>query len=221
MPKLTWDAVGERLYETGTSKGALFVQGTDGNYGTGVAWNGLTGVTQSPDGAEESPLYADDIKYLSLYSMEEFNGTVEAYTYPDEFAICDGSHELAPGVYVGQQQRRPFGLVYTTVVGNDTQGNAYGQKIHIIYGARVTPSDRSYETINNDPDAITFSWEFTTTPQSVSSEDIKPTSYLSVDSTKVDADVFATIRDMVYGSAEDEPTLPSIDEVIDLLAPGA
>ena len=167
MPRLTWDAVGERLYETGTKKGVVFVQNDAGVFGAGVAWNGLTSVKQSPDGAEETPIYADDIKYLSLSSAENFKGTIEAYTYPEEFAACDGSAEVVAlsGVYAGQQERKTFAMVYSTVVGNDVQGNDYGEKLHIVYNAKVSPSERAYETINDTPAALTFSWGFTTIPE--------------------------------------------------------
>lgn len=218
MAKLKWDQVGERLYETGTRKGVLFPQSKDGNYGTGIAWNGLSAVRQNPDGADETEIYADDIKYLSLTSAENFKGTIEAYTYPDEFAECDGSKEIAPGVYVGQQVRRPFGMAYSTVVGNDTEFNDHGSKLHLIYGAKVAPSERAYETINETPEAITFSWEFTTTPQQVETEGVRPSAYISIDSTKASKEAWDAIVEMVYGSELEEPTLPSIDEVLTLLA---
>lgn len=221
MPKLVWDKIGERLFETGTAKGALFLQGPTGAYETGVAWNGLVAVRQSPDGAEETPIYADNIKYLSMMSAENFKGTIEAYTYPDEFAACEGSKEVVPGVHVGQQARQGFGMVYSTLVGNDTQGTEFGEKIHIIYGAKVAPTERSYETVNNDPNAITFSWAFTTTPAEVTTDGFKPTAYISVDSTKVTPEIFQSVVDAVYGTAEKEPTLPSIDDLITLVSTGA
>lgn len=184
MAKLKWDQTGEKLYETGVKNGVLYVYDTDKNqYGTGVAWNGLTAVTESPSGAEATPLYADDIKYLNLMSAEEFGATIEAYTYPDEFALCDGSAELVPGVYVGQQARKTFAMAYTTTVGNDTANNAYGYKIHIIYGCVASPSEKSYSTINDSPEAITFSWEVKTTPVEVG-ENLKPTACVVIDSTK-------------------------------------
>ena len=164
MVKLLWDQAGERVYETGTSKGVLFVQDETGAYGTGVAWNGLVSVKKSPDGAEETPVYADNMKYLSLFSAENLKGSIDAFTYPEEFEECDGSAQVHPGVYVGQQTRKPFGLAWTTIVGNDTQGNAYGEKIHIIYNSKVSPAERAYETVNESPSTITFSWNFTTTP---------------------------------------------------------
>jgi hypothetical protein len=182
MAKLKWDQTGEKLYETGVKNGVLYVYGTDG-YGKGVAWNGLTAVTESPSGAEATPLYADDIKYLNLMSAEEFGATIEAYTYPDEFALCDGSAELTAGVYVGQQARKTFGMAYTTTVGNDTDNNAHGYKIHIIYGCVASPSEKSYSTINDSPEAITFSWEVKTTPVEVGNG-LKPTASVVIDSTK-------------------------------------
>ena len=213
MAKLKWDETGTRLYETGTRQGALFVM-EDGVYGPGVAWSGLTGVTETPSGAEESPFYADDIKYLSLTSVEEFGGTINAYTYPEEFSQCDGSAEIAPGVYIGQQSRTPFGLAYLTRVGNDTKGNEYGNKLHLIYNAKVSPSERAYETINNDPNALTFSWTFTTTPTDPERDDLKPTSVLTVDSTKTTAKAFKAITDLVFGTEAGEPKFPTVDEVI-------
>lgn len=216
MAKLKWDETGTRLYETGTRKGALFVM-QDGVYSTGVAWSGLTGVTETPSGAEESPFYADDIKYLSLTSVEEFGGTINAYTYPEEFSQCDGSAEAAPGVYIGQQGRTPFGLAYLTRVGNDTKGNEYGDKLHLIYNAKVSPSERAYETINNDPNALTFSWTFTTTPTDPERDDLKPTSVLTVDSTKTTPAAFKAITDLVFGTEAAEPTFPTVDEAITLL----
>lgn len=217
MAKLLWDQVGERLYETGTEKGVLYPQAKTGEYGAGVAWNGLIAVRQSPDGADETEIYADNIKYLSLTSQEEFKGSIEAYTYPEEFAQHDGSKELTPGVYVGQQARRPFGLSYLTQIGNDTEYEDYGQKLHLIYGAKVAPSQRDYETINDTPDAITFSWDFTTTPQQVKTEGVRPSAVLTIDSTKVDAEDWKTLLEMVHGTEDKEPELPSIDDVIALL----
>lgn len=221
MPRLIWDKIGERSYETGTSKGVLFVQNDEGAYLPGVAWNGLTSVKQSPDGAEETPIYADNMKYLSMFSAENFKGSIDAYTYPDEFATCDGSAELVAnsGVYAGQQQRKGFGLVYSTVVGNDTMGDSYGEKMHIIYNAKVSPSERAYETINDSPAAITFSWSFTTTPVNV--DDIpaltRPTAYIVVDSTKVASTVFKAIQDKVYGALAGVATMPTIAELIALI----
>lgn len=221
MAKMVWDAIGNRQYETGTSKGALFVKDASGAYGTGVPWNGLVSVKQSPDGAEPNDIYADNMKYLSMMSAENFKGSIDAYTYPEEFEVCDGSAELVTGsgVYVGQQSRRGFGLVYSTVVGNDTMGNAYGEKLHIIYNATVAPSERAYETINDTPAAITFSWNFTTVPESV--DDIpeieRPTAYVSLDSTKVSSAAFAAIKDLVYGTEALEPEMPTLSELISIL----
>ena len=218
MVKLAWDTVGDKTYETGTSKGVLFVQDpTTGVYGAGVAWNGLMGVTQSPDGAEPTPLYADNIKYLELTSMENFKGSIEAYTYPDEFAECDGSKEAAPGLFVGQQTRSQFGMAYSTIVGNDTLGEAYGEKIHIIYAAKVGPSERAHKTINDSPEAMTFSWDFSTTPQQITVAGFKPSAYVCVDSTKIAAAKFKAIQDLLYGTASEESDLPTIDELITLV----
>lgn len=215
MSKLTWDQTGERLYETGVSKGVLYPQGSTGAYETGVAWNGLTAVTESPSGAEATPLYADDVKYLNLMSAEEFGATIEAYTYPDEFAQCDGSASIATGVTIGQQARKAFGLCYRTVVGNDTENNNHGYKIHIIYGALAAPSEKAYTTINDSPEAITFSWEVTTTPVSVSG--FKPTACVTIDSTKVDKAKLAALEDKLYGTADAEPTLLLPDEIAELM----
>ena len=212
--KITWDKSGERYYETGVKRGVLYVM-DKGAYGNGVAWNGLTAVTESPSGAEASPMYADDIKYLNLYSAEEFAATVEAYTYPDEFAECDGSAEIAPGVTIGQQKRKTFGMCYTTVIGNDTDGNDYGYKIHIIYGANAAPSEKAYATINDSPEAITFSWELTTTPVEVAGH--KPTASLTIDSTKTTPEKMKAIEDILYGTESQEPRLPLPSEIADLL----
>lgn len=210
MSKLTWDASGERLYETGVKQGVLYVM--DNNvYGNGVAWNGLTAITESPSGAESTPLYADDIKYLDLRSTEEFGATIEAYTYPDEFAACDGSASLADGVSIGQQARKMFGLCYRTTVGNDTDGTDHGYKLHLIYGATASPSEKAYETINDSPEAITFSWEITTTPVSVTG--FKPTASITIDSTKADPTCLAALEEKLYGGTSAEPTLPLPDEV--------
>lgn len=198
MSALVWDQTGERLFETGVDHGVLFVYGTN-SYGTGVAWNGLTAVNESPSGAEANPLYADNIKYLNLYSAEEFGATIEAYTYPDEWAACDGSASLATGVTVGQQSRKMFALSYRTKIGNDVDGSDHGYKIHIIYGARASASDKNYETINENPDAITFSWEITTTPIEIG-EGFKPASHIIIDSTKVDSTKLQDFEDYLYGT---------------------
>lgn len=218
MSKLVWDKTGERYYETGVKNGVLYPQGEGGVYNQGVAWNGLTAVTESPSGAEATALYADDIKYLNLMSAEEFGATVEAYTYPDEFAECDGSASLVPGVSIGQQNRKAFGLCYRTVLGNDVKNNDYGYKLHIIYGALAAPSEKSYATINDSPEAITFSWELTTTPVAV--DGFKPTASLTIDSTKVDKDKLAALEAILYGSEESEPRLPLPSEIADLMKTG-
>lgn len=219
MAQLVWDATGERLYETGTDHGVLYVQDNDGSYLPGVAWNGLTAVTESPSGAEATALYADNIKYLNLISAEEFAATIEAYTYPEEFAPCDGSAELEPGVVIGQQFRTGFGFCYRTVVGNDVQGDAYGYKLHIIYNCKATPSDKAYQTINDTPDAISFSWDVSTTPQEVPGSDHRPTATVVIDSTKVNATMLKTLEDKLYGTAAEEPTLPTIEEIIEIFTP--
>lgn len=215
MSKLVWDQTGERLYETGVRNGVLYIP-TAGVYSKGVAWNGLTAVTESPSGAEATPLYADDIKYLNLMSTEEFGATIEAYTYPDEFAECDGSAALVDGVYIGQQARKTFGLCYRTTLGNDVDGNDYGYKLHIIYGCLAAPSEKGYATINDSPEAITFSWEVTTTPVNVT--DAKPTASITIDSTKADATKLAALEDILYGSKSEEARLPLPDEIKTLMA---
>jgi hypothetical protein len=215
MAKLVWDAIGERFYETGVKKGVLYVM-DKGTYGKGVAWNGLTAVTESPSGAEANPLYADDIKYLNLMSNEEFGGTIEAYTYPDEFKACNGEADLAEGISIGQQARKAFGFCYRTVLGNDTDNNEYGYKLHLVYGAQAAASERAYASVNESPEAITFSWEFTTTPVEV--EGYKPTSIVTIDSTKCDASKLAALEAKLYGSESEEPTLPLPDEIVEMLA---
>lgn len=218
MPKLTWDNTGERIFETGVKQGVLYPIQIDGKYTKGVAWNGLTAVTESPSGAEATALYADDIKYLNLLSNEEFGATIEAYTYPDEFAECDGSAELATGVMIGQQKRKIFGLCYRTTIGNDVEGNDYGYKLHLVYGCLAAPSEKGYSTINDNPDAITFSWEVTTTPVNV--EGFKPTSQITIDSTKADPTKLAALEAVLYGSTETEAKLPLPDEVATLMSAG-
>lgn len=215
MAKLVWDKTGERLYETGVKQGVLYPQAAGGTYPKGVAWNGLTNVTESPSGAEATALYADDIKYLNLLSTEEFGGTIEAYTYPDEFAECDGSASLAEGVYIGQQNRKTFGLCYRTTLGNDVDTNGYGYKLHLVYGAVAAPSEKAYATINDSPEAITFSWEFNTTPVNVTGH--KPTATLTIDSTKVDPEKLAALEAILYGDAEAEARLPLPDEVAQIM----
>lgn len=215
MATLTWDVQGERYYETGVSKGVLYPF-KEGKYSKGVAWNGLTAVNESPSGAEPTPLYADNIKYLNLLSNEEFAATVEAYTYPDEFAECDGSAELAVGVSVGQQKRIPFGLSYVTKLGNDTDGQDHGYKIHLIYGALAKPTQKNYATINDSPEAITFSWELSTTPVAV--PNMKPTACITIDSTKVTPENLKKIEDKLYGRDTEEATLPTPAELAALIA---
>lgn len=196
MAKLVWDETGERFYETGVRNGVLYPV-SSGAYSTGVVWNGLTAVTESPSGAEFTALYADDIKYLNLQSVEEFGATIEAYTYPDEFAECDGSAYIKPGVTIGQQPRKTFGMAYRTAVGNDVEGSNLGYKLHLIYGAMAKPSQKGYKTINNSPEAITFSWEIQTTPVNVAG--YKATASLTIDSTKVDAAELAALEAVLYG----------------------
>ena len=215
MAKLIWDQTGSRFYETGTKNGVLYPQAADGSYPKGVAWNGLTGVTESPSGAEASPLYADDIKFLNLMSAEEYGATIEAYTYPEEFAACNGEAELVAGVSVGQQKRQAFGLCWRTTVGNDIEGNDYGYKLHLVYGCLAAPSEKAYATINDSPEAITFSWEVSTTPVSVTG--MKPTACLTIDSTKVAEGKMAAIEAVLYGSESEEPRLPLPDEVAEIM----
>ena len=218
MAKIVWDKSGERFYETGVRNGVLYVQ-ENGAYPKGVAWNGLTAVTESPSGAEPSPLYADDIKYLNLLSTEEFAATVEAYTYPPEFEECDGSASIAEGVNIGQQKRKPFGMSYKTVLGNDEKNNSYGYKLHIIYGALAAPSEKAYASINDSPEAITFSWELSTTPVSVTGFD--PTASITIDSTKANKEKLAALEKILYGDTEIEPRLPLPDEIAQLMTAGA
>ena len=216
MAKLVWDETGKRFYETGVKNCVLYVQSAEGNYPKGVAWNGITAVTESPSGAESEPLYADDIKYVNLLSNEEFGATIEAYTYPDEFAECDGSGTLAEGVLLGQQKRKVFGLCYRTTIGNDVDGNDHGYKLHLVYGCLAAPSEKAYSTINDNPDAITFSWEVTTTPVNVTG--FKPTSQITIDSTKVAKEKMTAIEALLYGSEEKEPSLPLPDELAAVLS---
>lgn len=223
MPKLVWDKIGERLYETGVKQCVLYLP-TNGVYNKGVAWNGITAINENPSGAEATALYADDSKYLNLYSVEEFGANVEAYTYPDEFAECDGSAEIAKGVMVGQQTRKTFGLCYKTTIGNDVDGNDHGYKLHIIYGAMASPSEKAYSTINDSPEAMTFSWELTTTPVTVSGK--KPTASIVIDSTKCDAQKLAALEAILYGKDDTseqagdgaDPRLPLPDEIATLMA---
>lgn len=223
MSKITWDVTGEHYYETGVNHAVLFPYDKEAvdktkAYNHGVAWNGITSVQESPSGAEATGLYADNIKYLNLISKEEFGATVEAYTYPDEFAVLDGSAELATGVSVGQQSRGMFGLAYRTEIGNDVDGTDYGYKLHFIYGAKATPSEKQYQTINDSPEAITFSWTLNTTPVEVAG--LKPTASLVIDSTKVDSTKLKTLEDIIYGTAETDAYLPLPDEVASIFAEG-
>lgn len=217
--RLTWDDAGKRLYETGVKQGVLYPQDDNGAYPKGVAWNGLTAVTESPEGAEPTPLYADDIKYLNLLSTEEFKATVEAYTYPDEFAECDGSGSLVEGVTIGQQDRKTFGLSYRTSLGNDVKGNEYGYKLHIVYGCLAAPSEKAYATVNDSPEAITFSWEVSTTPVNVTG--FKPTASLVLDSVKLGAVKMKAIEDVLYGSSAAEARLPLPDEIKSIIESAA
>lgn len=220
MSKLVWDESGKKLYETGTSQVALFTKtGANGAYTSGVAWNGATGVTESPSGGEPSPLYADDVKYLSLMSNEEFGGTIEAYTYPDEFSVCDGSAEIQPGVKFGQQPRKEFGLAYKTILGNDANGNEYGYKLHIVYGALAKPSEKAYATVNDSPDAVKFSWEFSTTPVAVSG--YKPVASITIDSTKIAQDKLTALENILYGTEGVDSRLPLPDEVATIVGAGS
>lgn len=216
MAKIVWDAIGERLYEVGVRNGVLYPIQEDGKYSLGVPWNGLTAVTESPSGAEATPLYADDIKYLNLMSAEEFGATIEAYTYPAEFAACDGSATLIEGATIGQQARTTFGLCYRTVLGNDVKNDNYGYKLHLIYGCLATPSEKSYSTINDSPEAITFSWEVASTPVNVTG--FQPTSVVIVDSTKVTEAGLKALEDALYGTEDKEAYLPLPDEVKTLLS---
>lgn len=215
MSKLVWDQSGKRLYETGVDHGVLYSIQTGGVYSKGVAWNGLTAVTESPSGADVNDIYADNMKYLGLVGAEKFGATVEAYTYPDEFAECDGSVELVKGATIGQQNRKVFGMVYRTVIGNDVDGNEHGYKLHLIYGATAAPSEKAYNTINEDPEAITFSWELSTTPVNVTGH--KPTASLTIDSTKADPAKLAELEKILFGDTETEPRLPLPDEIAQLL----
>jgi len=215
MAKLIWDEISKRFYETGVSQGVLYPTKTGGTYDKGVVWNGLISVTESPTGAEPTKLYASNINYLTMVSAEELGVTIEAYTYPDEFMACDGSAEIALGVTIGQQNRKTFGLSYKTLLGNDTEGNEYGYKLHLLYGGLASPSEKGYSSINDSPEAITFSWEVATTPVPVTG--FKPTALLTIDSTKVEAVKLKAIEDVLYGSESEEPKLLLPDEIITML----
>ena len=216
MSKIVWDAIGDHIFETGVRNGVLYLKGAEGTYNTGVAWNGLTSVSESPEGAEPTDLYADDIKYLTLMSAENFKATIEAYTYPVEFEECDGSATIAKGVVIGQQPRKPFGLCYRTAIGNDTDGNEHGYKLHIVYGCLASPSEKQYSTINDSPEAITFSWEVSATPVNVPGK--KPAATLIIDSTKADKAKLTDLEAILYGSEEEAPRLPLPDEIATLMA---
>ena len=218
MAKLVWDQTGDRLYETGVSKGVLYPIQSDGAYSKGVAWNGLSSVTESPSGAEANPIYADDMKYLNLLSAEEFSATIEAYTYPDEFAECDGSADIATGVSIGQQKRKIFGLCYRTVLGNDVDSNDHGYKLHLIYGCMAAPSEKAYTSINDSPEAITFSWEVSTTPVNVTG--FKPTASITIDSTKAKKEKLTALEAILYGDESKEARLPLPDEIATLMSEG-
>ena len=218
MTTLQWDVLGEHLYETGVDHGVLYIPNGSGVYTDGVAWNGLTSVTESPSGAEATPMYADNIKYLNIYSVEEFGATIEAYTYPDEFKQFDGIVSPSPGVSIGQQPRRSFGLSYRTRIGNDLVGEEYGYKLHLIYGATASPSEKAYNTINDSPEAITFSWELMTIAAAVTGA--KPTSVLTIDSTLVDPADLALLEAELYGTPGSDPRLPTPDEVVAFFTTG-
>lgn len=215
MSKIVFDNTGEKIYETGVDHCVLYVR--SGNaYQTGVAWNGITAINESPSGAEATPIYADNIKYLNIVSGEDFGATIEAYTYPDEFTECDGSAEIIEGVKIGQQTRKPFALCYRTLIGNDVAGTGHGYKLHFIYNAQAAVSAKNYKTINESPEAMSFSWEISTTPEVV--EGFKPTATVTVDSTKVDAQKLKALEDKIYGSENSEPTMPTISEIVTLLS---
>ncbi len=220
MPVLTWDTLGERFYETGVDHGVLYIANSSGVYDTGYAWNGLVSVTESPSGAESNAQFADNIKYLNLVSAEEFSATIEAFTYPEEFGQCDGSASPTDGLLVGQQQRKMFGLSYRTLLGNDVDGQQYGYKLHLIYGAQAAPTEKAYSTVNDSPEPITFSWEISTTPMTV--DGYKPTSVITIDSSKVDEDALADLEELLYGTTGTPGTvasLPTPSEVIALFVP--
>lgn len=217
MAKLEWDKVGDRTYETGVDHGVLYLPDISGVYNQGVVWNGLVSVSESPSGAEASAQYADNIKYLNLISNEEFGASIEAFTYPSEFAQCDGTAYIVPGVAIGQQSRKTFGLSYRTLFGNDLQGTDYGYKLHLVYGALAAPTEKAYTTVNDSPEAITFSWEVTTTPVAV--EGFKPTATVVITSTEVTAASLKALEDILYGTEDDEPRLPLPSEIADIIEP--
>ena len=215
MSKLEWDKVGERLYETGVDRGVIYPQAADGSYPAGAPWNGLTEVSEKPSGGEPTPLYANNKKYLELMSAEDFAGSIGAYMYPDEFAECNGEKEIAPGVFATQQVRKPFGLSYRNLIGNDTEQTKHGYKLHIVYGATTRPSEKTNSTVNKDPDAATMSWEFSTTP--VECDGIDPTAHVVIDSTKIDAAKLKAIEDILYGTTSEDARLPLLSELVSML----
>ena len=215
MSKIIFDNTGDKIYETGVDHCVLYVRDGD-TYQTGVAWNGITAINENPSGAEATPIYADNIKYLNIVSGEDFGATIEAYTYPDEFTECDGSAEIVAGVKIGQQTRKPFALCYRTLIGNDVAGTGHGYKLHFIYNAQAAVSAKNYKTINESPEAMSFSWEISTTPEVV--EGFKPTATVTVDSTKVDAEKLKALEDKIYGAESSEPTMPTISEIVSLLS---
>lgn len=217
MSKLVWDEVGKKVYETGTSHGVMYPQAASGTYEGGEAWNGLTGVTDSPSGAEPTKLYANNGVYVTMYSAEENGGTITSYTYPDGFKACNGEAELATGVTIGQQDRKAFGLSYRTLLGNDTEGESHGYKLHLVYGCRVSPAEKAYSTVNDSPEAVEMSWEYTTTPVNVT--DAKPTATVEIDSTLADPTCLAKLEGILYGSEEEDPRLPLPDEVKTIMTP--
>ena len=213
--RVEWDKVGERLYETGVDRGVIYPQEADGTYPKGAAWNGLTDVSEKPSGAEATPLYANNKKYLELLSAEDFAGSIGAYMYPDEFGECNGEKEVAPGVFVTQQARKPFGFTYRTLIGNDTEKTKHGYKLHIVYGATARPSEKTNTTVNESPEAASLSWEFSTTP--LECEGIDPTAHIAINSKKITADKLKAIEDILYGTEDEDARLPLISEIIDLL----
>lgn len=219
MSKLQWDQVGERRYETGVDHAVLYPMGTGGTYDKGVAWSGMTAINENPSGGEANPFYADNIKYLNLMSAEDYGFGIEAYTYPDEWEACDGSAELVPGVTVGQQTRKVFGLSYRTLIGNDVDGQDHGYKLHLVYGAQASPSQRNHNTVNDSPEPTSMSWDATTTPVEIPGA--KPAAHMIIDSTKTDKEKMAKLEEILYGSEENEPRLPMPAEIVELMKAAA
>lgn len=215
MSKIKWDQIGERLYETGVDHGVLFPMGEDNNYDNGVAWNGLSAVNENPSGGEPNPVWADNIKYLNLMSAEDFGATIEAYTYPPEFEACNGCVEVAPGVTIAQQDRKMFGFSYRTLIGNDTVGTNFGYKIHLVYGAQASPSEKNNQTVNDSPEAASMSWDLSTTPVEVPG--FKPTAHFVIDSTKTNKVQLTKLEELLYGTDEAEPTLPTPEKIIEIM----